>query len=116
MPVNPRLGLVKQRFLYKPFTPLPNLQDYLQELIEIRIYSEYLTKFNKAFIKRNFYGQDNYTSDSDPVCILQHVGFLQVSDNQPADFEGIAAYFRVVKGRNNYTSTLRNGIRSRKMA
>jgi hypothetical protein len=60
----------KQRFLYKPFVPLPNLSEYLQELIEVRVYSEYLTKFNKAYLKRNFYGQDNYTSDSDIVCIL----------------------------------------------
>lgn len=96
---------VKQRFLYKPFMPLPNLQDYLNEIIEVRVYKEYLTKFNKAYIKRIFYGQDIYTSDSDAVCILQHVGAYAMQDSPPTDFEAIAVYFRVVKGRNNYTST-----------
>ena len=60
----------KQRFLYRPELPLPNLSDYMQEIIEVRVYSEYLTKFNKAYRKRNFWGQDIYTSDSDAVCIL----------------------------------------------
>lgn len=68
MPKN--YSFVKQRYLYKPFIPLPNLQDYIQELIEVRVYAPYLTKFNKAYIKRNFYGTDIYTSDSDAVCIL----------------------------------------------
>jgi hypothetical protein len=38
-----------------------------------------------------------------------------VTDEEPTNFEAIAVYFRVVKGRNNYPSTQRNGIRSRKM-
>jgi hypothetical protein len=39
----------------------------MQEIIEVRIYSEYLTTFNKAYKKRHFFGQDIYTSDSDAV-------------------------------------------------
>lgn len=109
------MGLVKQSFLYKPFIPLPNLYDYLQELIEVRVYASYLTKFNKAYTKRNFYGTDIYTSDSDVVCILQHVNFYKVTEEEPKDFEAISVYFRVVKGRNNYPSQARHGIRSRKM-
>lgn len=50
--------------------PLPDLHEYINENIEIRVYSSYLTKFNKAFIQRNFFGTDIYTSDSDVVCIL----------------------------------------------
>lgn len=85
-------------------------------LIEVRVYAEYLTKFNKAFVKRNFYGQENYTSDSDVVCILHHLGVFKVSDEQPRDFEAISVYFRVSKGRNSYPSQLKNGIRSKKLA
>ena len=85
-------------------------------MIEIRILKNYLTKYNKGVIKRNFFGTDIYTSDSDPVCILQHVGAYAVGEEEPNDIEGIAAYFRVVKGRNNYPSSSRHGIRSRKMA
>jgi len=60
--------------------PLPDLHDYTTEVIEVRVFREYLTKFNKAFTQRLFYGQDSYTSDSDAVCILQHVGFFKVTD------------------------------------
>jgi hypothetical protein len=74
---------VKVRYLYKPFVPLPNLVDYLQQLIEVRIFKPYLTKFNKGVIKRNFYGNDIYTSDSDPVCILQHMGIIALTDEEP---------------------------------
>jgi hypothetical protein len=96
------LSPAKQRFLYKPFVPLPNLQEYLGELIEVRIYAEYLTRFNKAYAKRNFYGQDIYTSDSDAVCILHHVGVYKCNDEEPKDFEALAVYFRVMKSRSNY--------------
>jgi hypothetical protein len=67
----------------------------MQELIEVRVFAEYLTKFNKAYIKRHFFGQDNYTSDSDAVCILQHVNVYRVQDESPPDFEAISVYFRV---------------------
>jgi hypothetical protein len=70
----------KQRFLYRPNLPLPNLSDYMSEVIEVRIYSEYLTTFNKAYKKRHFFGSDIYTSDSDAVCILQHVNVFKPTD------------------------------------
>jgi hypothetical protein len=38
---------------------------------------------------------------------------IKLTDEQP-QFQGVAAYFRVVKGKNNYASALKNGIRSRK--
>ena len=44
------------------------------------------------------------------------MGFYKVTDEQPTDFEAISVYFRVMKGRNNYQSSLRNGIRSKRMA
>jgi hypothetical protein len=50
-------------------------------LIEVRVYVEYITKFNKAFVKRNFYGYENYTSDSDVVCIIHHLGIVKVTDD-----------------------------------
>ena len=67
--------------MYKPFVPLPNLSEYFQDLIEVRVYVEYITKFNKAFVKRNFYGYENYTSDSDVVCIIHHLGIVKVTDD-----------------------------------
>ena len=47
---------------------------------------------------------------------MQHVNVFKPADEPPNDYEAISVYFRVMKGRNNYPSTLRNGIRSRKMA
>lgn len=105
---------MRARYLYKPFVPLPNLQDLLQEVIEVRIASAYLTKFNKAYAQRHFFGTEIYTSDSDAVCIFQHNTGNKIPDEEPRDFEAVALYFRVVKGRNNYTSSAKNGIRSRK--
>ena len=80
----------------------------------MRIAAAYLTKFNKAYAQRNFFGTDIYTSESDAVCVLQHSTGFRVGDEEPQDFEAVAVFFRVVKGRNNYTSSLKNGIRSRK--
>ena len=40
---------------------------------------------------------------------------FKMSDDEPKNFEALAVYFRVTKGRNSYTSSLRNGIRSRKL-
>jgi hypothetical protein len=62
------------KFLYKPFTPLPDLAPYLNKFIEVRVHKCYATRHNKAFRHRLFYGSDQYTSDSDIVCILQHTG------------------------------------------
>ena len=90
----------RQSYLYKPFVPLPNLQDFFNQLIEVRIYKQYLTKFNKAFIRRNFYG---------------HVGSYTILDDEPINFDAVSIFFRVVKGRNNYPSQTRYGIKSRKM-
>ena len=58
------------RFLYKPFVPLPDISKYILRYIEIKVSNEYITKSNKAFILRNFYGNDIYTANSDIVCIL----------------------------------------------
>jgi hypothetical protein len=44
------------------------------------------------------------------------MGIINLVDEEPKEYEAIAAYFRVVKGRNNYPSQQKNGIRSRKMA
>lgn len=44
------------------------------------------------------------------------MGCFRVTDEEPRDFEAISIYFRVMKGRNNYPSQQKNGIRSRKMA
>lgn len=101
-------------FLYKPLVPLPNLTPYLQGIIEIRVAGEYLSKSNKAYRQRNIWGSDTYTSDTDIICALHHISMFTINDTPPDKIAGISVYCRVIKGRNTYQSTMRNGIRSRK--
>ena len=95
---------VSKRFLYKPFTLLPDLTDLIGKTIEVRVHKVYLTKFNKAVQLHQFYGNDNYSSDSDIVCILQHQGKINLSDQQPDGYEAVAVYFKVAKAKNSYPS------------
>jgi hypothetical protein len=74
-----------------------------------------LSKENKAFKERRIWGSDIYTSDSDVVCILQHSGYFKIKDLPPTNIEGVSVYFRVSKGRTTYNSSLRNGIKSKKL-
>ena len=105
----------KEHFLYMPYYPLPDLSDYVGDLIEVRIASEFLSQSNKAFIERRIWGSDIYTSDSDPVCILQHSGYFQIKDLPPTDHKGVSLYLRVSKGRATYNSSYKNGIKSKKL-
>jgi hypothetical protein len=95
---------------------LPDLSDYLGEVIEVRIASEYLSQENKAFIEKRIWGSDIYTSDSDVVCILQHSGYFTIKELAPTNIEGVGVYFRVSKGRTTYNSSYRNGIKTKKMS
>ena len=61
-------------------TPMPDLSRYINKSIEIRVHKCYVSRQNKAFKYRNFFGMDKYTSDSDLVCILQHTEKLRVPD------------------------------------
>ena len=105
----------KEHFLYMPYYPLPDLSEYVGDLIEFRIASEFLSQSNKAFIERRIWGSDIYTSDSDPVCILQHSGYFQIKDLPPTDHKGVSLYLRVSKGRATYNSSYKNGIKSKKL-
>ena len=77
------------------------------------IESDYLTNANPTIIKRHIWGNDFYSSDSDIVCILQHIGVLRLQEIPPA-YKGIEVYFKVIKNRSTYISQFKNGIKSRK--
>jgi hypothetical protein len=65
--------------------------------------------------KRVLYGSEVYTSDSDAVAMLQHTGLIDLpKTSYELPYGGVSLYVRVTKGRSNYTSTLKNRIRSRK--
>lgn len=89
------------KFLYRPMVPLPDLSDYTQKFIEVRVDKSFVSRQNKAFRYRNFYGGDQYTSDSDIVCILQHMGYLRVPDYPTDDqsYEAFSVVFKVLKSK-----------------
>jgi hypothetical protein len=110
-------GEVLPKFLYKPNMPLPDLYPFVNKFIEVRVHKCFVARTNKAFRHRHFYGTDQYSSDSDIVCILQHSGMLRVPDEEVFDesFEAYAVVLKVLKGRPNYKSLIKNGIKSRKL-
>lgn len=59
-------------FLYKPDAELPDLSNYLGQSIEVKIERKFITKDNPNVLKRKLWGVENYTSNSDMVCILFH--------------------------------------------
>ncbi|CAI2369878.1 unnamed protein product [Moneuplotes crassus] len=103
----------RAQFLYNVFYNLPELSDHLGGYIKVIVLREHLTNQNPALLKRDFWGNEFYTSDSDIVCILQHCGQIILKEDLP-DFPGIAVYFKVSKSRSNYASHFKNGLRSRK--
>ena len=105
----------KEHFLYKPFYSLPDLTPYLGDIIEVRVASEFLSSLNKAYIENRIWGSDVYTSDSDMVCVLQHSGIYNINDYTPTDIEGLSIYLRVSRARAAYNSSLKNGVRSKKL-
>jgi hypothetical protein len=75
---------------------------------------------------RRIWGKEGgYTSHSDPVCILMHMGYLDFTKQHPValQFEGIKLQCKVMKCRlplitpvrKNYQSTKENGMHSRKL-
>lgn len=101
-------------FLYRPYYSLPDLTSFVSDLIEIRISREFINTYNQAYRENKIFGSDIYTSDSDPVLILQHTGYYNINESLPEDIEGVSLFLRVGKGRVSYTSHLRFGITSKK--
>lgn len=66
-------------------------------------------------MEKRIWGSDIYTSDSDIVCILQHSGYFEIKELSPTNIQGVSVYFRISKSRSTYNSTLKNGIKSRKL-
>jgi hypothetical protein len=56
---------------------------------------------NKAFRERLFYGQDQYTSDSDIVCMMQHFStcFTVPQEEEPGPFEAYVVICKVLKNK-----------------
>ena len=67
-----------QQFLYRPGYYLPDLSQFINMIIEVRVAKEYLNRHNKQLSRRQLWGNETYTSNSDCVCVLQHSGLYDV--------------------------------------
>lgn len=101
-------------FLYKPFVPLPDLSEYVNSHIEIRIGIEYINLYNPTLVKRHIWGNESYTSNSDAVCILKHSGLIDFYNLPNKNHAGLSLICGVGRSRRNYTSFMKNGLKSRK--
>jgi hypothetical protein len=106
---------VQSIFVYIPNGALPKLNRYVNQVIEVRIPSKYLTSKNRDVLSRQLWGgiDDTYTDDSDPVAVLQHSGNMILRPNPPSISLGLRLFFRVLSPLSNYESITRYNYRSR---
>ncbi|KAL4507282.1 hypothetical protein ABPG72_002075 [Tetrahymena utriculariae] len=112
----PTKKLSSKFYLYKEGVKLPDLSEQLNQTIEVRVSKEYIHRFNKQYLSRNIWGSENYTSDSDIVCILIHHGFVKFDQSElqkDSKYAGVQVTFTVSKNRKTYVSQEKNNITSR---
>jgi len=85
-------------FLYKPDAELPDLTNYLNQTIEVKIEKRYITRDNPNVIKRKFWGSETYTSNSDMVCVLLHFGKFSIEELNNKFRDGVNLFLSVGKG------------------
>ncbi|KAI9019188.1 histone deacetylation protein Rxt3-domain-containing protein [Phycomyces nitens] len=69
--------------LYTPTLLLPNLEKWINGVLQVRIPAHYLSYSNPKVRKRAVWGTDIYTDDSDIVAIAIHSGKYQPRFNDP---------------------------------
>ena len=62
------------------------------------------------------WGTDIYTLDSDLVCVLVHMGFIDIGADPPAKVKELVVTLRATPPLTSYTPSTRCGIRSRSRA
>ncbi|RIA99252.1 hypothetical protein C1645_811732 [Glomus cerebriforme] len=104
--------------IYNSKEILPPLEFHENGLLEIWIESRHLTWFNEKVRKRFLWGTDVYSDDSDVVAVLIHTGHYtpppplsEWTPNYPD--HDLCVTIRVLPKLVQYTSTLRNGYKSR---
>ncbi|KAG0069050.1 hypothetical protein BGZ89_003617 [Linnemannia elongata] len=73
--MNGRPELFLGYYRYDPAVLLPAMQGKENSLLEVRVASTYLTYDNAKVKKREVWGTDIYTDDSDVVAMLIHAGY-----------------------------------------
>ncbi|CAD8166949.1 unnamed protein product [Paramecium pentaurelia] len=105
-------------FLYKPGAELPNLSNFINQTIEIRIACEYVNKNNQSLILRQIWGSNGvYASHSDAVCIGIHAGLLALGDLKLTGtfYQGVSLSCKVIKGKKSLNGQLKVPLLSRSL-
>lgn len=106
--------LVSERFLYHPDLELIDLSPFISQYVQFTVEKKFLSKKNKNVKKNKVFGTDDYTSNSDVVCVLLHMGWINLKELKKKRFEAIEAVFQVKKIKKNYVGSERNEVASKK--
>eukprot|EP00210_Caulerpa_lentillifera_P002581 g2475.t1 len=81
--------------------------------VEVRISPDYMSVNHKPVKTRQLFGDLEYTHDSDLVAVLMHLGYFRMMDTAPVGMVAIKCIVRLLNGKANYESKLRNNLLSR---
>ena len=105
----------------KSFTYSPGLaidaQTVLKQavpLCTVVVPAEQLAASNPAFKQSRLWGTDLYTSDSDVVCALAHLGYVEISSDVPKQVKELVVTLRITHPATTYAPSTRCGLRSRR--
>lgn len=90
----------------------PHLKE-VGNLLEVKIPAECCASTNQHVKSRQLWGTDAYTSDSDIVAVLAHLGYYLPGVSIPPTLLELRATIRATEPSETFPSTSRNGIRSR---
>ncbi|SAM00395.1 hypothetical protein [Absidia glauca] len=85
-------------FLYQPSMLLPNFQDHVNGVLQVRVPARYLTYENPKVKKRAVWGTGIYTDDSDIVTMAIHSGKF-IPDHHDPELESNDPFLLAVSGK-----------------
>ena len=83
-------------------------------LCTVVVLAEHLAASNPAFKQSRLWGTDLYTADSDVVCALAHLGYIEISTDVPAKVTELLVTLRITHPATTYAPSTRCGLRSRR--
>lgn len=86
--------------------------------VEVKFSREHLQQAARQMKKRNLWGTCTYTSDSDILCALVHMGYLparalEPSFSWPETMRELCAILQICGSEPPFPASVRNGVRSR---
>ncbi|ORZ15139.1 histone deacetylation protein Rxt3-domain-containing protein [Absidia repens] len=85
-------------YLYQPSMLLPNLQEHLNGIVQVRIPARYLSYQNPKVKKRAIWGTGIYTDDSDVVSMAIHSGKF-IPEHHDPELESNDPFLMAVAGK-----------------